>query len=255
MRVVAEASSADEELARLEGPVDLAIVDYHLGQGRDGLWLTAELKRQQPARPVLLYSAFADGALAVTALIAGADGLLGKHEIGDELCRVIRRLARGHHHLPAVTPSVADVLRSRLKPRDQAIFGMLLHGIAPAAIAEQLGISSEELHTRRTLMLRAFKPVRPSGGLPAGARPRLTTSDHCAAPIEGRRKRGSDAGSTAPWRPAGRATACRRGWARAPSLDAYRHPWKPTRTHETLTARKTNSRSTDGSQVPYSVGA
>jgi DNA-binding NarL/FixJ family response regulator len=170
MRVVAEASSADEGLGRLEGPVDLAIVDYHLGQGRDGLWLTAELKRQQPALPVLLYSAFADSALAVTALIAGADGLLGKHEIGDELCRVIRRLARGHHHLPAVTASVAHVLRSRMKQRDQAIFGMLLHGVAPATIAERLGISPEELHTRRTLMLRAFKPVRASGGLPAGAR-------------------------------------------------------------------------------------
>src|SRR5206468_2458242 len=92
------------------------------GEVHDGLWLTAHLKRREPSPRVLVYSAFADSALAVTAIIGGADGLLGKHERGQELCRAIRRLARGQHRLPAITPSVADVMRSRLEPRDRAIF-------------------------------------------------------------------------------------------------------------------------------------
>ena len=158
MRVVAEASSVDEALGRLESPFDVAIVDYHLGDGRDGLSLTADLKRLRPPPRVLIYSAFADGALAVSAVIAGADGLLSKHELGQELCRAVRRLARDLHHLPAVTASVADVMRSRLEPRDKAIFGMLLHGIAPDVIAERLSITDEELHSRSAIMLRALKP-------------------------------------------------------------------------------------------------
>lgn len=170
MRVVAEASSVDEALGRLESPVDVAIVDYHLGDGRDGLSLTADLKRLRPPPRVLIYSAFADGALAVSAVIAGADGLLGKHELGQELCRAVRRLARGLHHLPALTASVAAVMRSPLKPGDQAIFGMLLHGVAPDVIAERLSITDEELHSRRAIMLRSLKPGRAPSALPAGSR-------------------------------------------------------------------------------------
>lgn len=170
MRVTAQARSADEALGRLDGPVDVVIVDYHLGDGRDGLWLTAHLKSVEPAPRVLIYSAFADSALAVTAVIAGADGLLGKQELGEALCDAIRTLARGQHHLPAITPPVAQALRSRLPERDRAIFGMLLHGVAPEEIAERLGITPLELQARRLSMLRSLKPAPTPSRLPAGAR-------------------------------------------------------------------------------------
>lgn len=170
MRVVAEARGAEEALGTLEFPIDVAVVDYHMGDGPDGLWLTAQLKRLQPAPRVLIYSAFADGALAVTALLAGADGLLGKQELGDELCQAVRRLDRGLQNLPAITPSVAQAMRSRLEPRDQAIFGMLLHGVAPEEIAERLGMAPEALHERRAVMLSSLTPARAPSGLPKGAR-------------------------------------------------------------------------------------
>jgi DNA-binding NarL/FixJ family response regulator len=168
MRVVAEARNADEALRAHESCVDVAVVDYHLRHGQDGLWLTAALKRREPAPRVLIYSAFADGALAVLARVAGADGLLGKHELGAELCRAIRRLARGQHHLPAILSPVRDALRSRLDPRDQAIFGMLLHGIEPYVIADRLAIASDELHARRAVILRALKPARATSPSPRG---------------------------------------------------------------------------------------
>lgn len=169
MCVVTEAASVDEALAKLSSLADVAVVDYHLGEGRDGLWLTAELKRRESPPRVLVYSAFADGALATAALLAGADGLLGKHELGHELCRAIRRLARGQQHVPAITSSVAHAMRSGLEPQDQAIFGMLLHGMAPDEIVARLGITSEELHDRRAIILRSLKPARAPSGLPEGA--------------------------------------------------------------------------------------
>lgn len=170
MSVVAEARSVAEALDKLERPVDVAIIDYHLGDGRDGLSLIPHLKSRQPTARALVYSAFADGALAVTALIAGADGLLGKHELGEELCKAVRRVARGQQNLPAISQSVAHVMRSRLQPADQAIFGMLLHGIAPEDIAERLGLTPRELQIRRATILGALKPTPALSGLPAGAR-------------------------------------------------------------------------------------
>ncbi|MGN6871566.1 MAG: response regulator [Solirubrobacteraceae bacterium] len=169
MAVVAEARSAEEALGQPELPVDVAVVDYHLGEGRDGLWLATELKRLERPPHVLIYSAFADNALAVRALIAGADGLLDKRELGQELCSAIRRLARGQQYLPAIGSSLARALRSRLVPLDQSIFGMLVHGIAPDVIAERLGITREELDVRRSSMLRALKPAR--GGAARPPRP------------------------------------------------------------------------------------
>lgn len=169
MSVVTEVRSFAEALDKLERPIDVAIVDFHLGEGRDGLALIAQLKRLQPTARALVYSAFADGALAITAIIAGADGLLGKHELGEELCRAVRSVASGRPNLPAVNQSVAHVMRSRLEPRDQAIFGMLLHGIAPETIAEQLGITPQELQARRACMLHALKPRPVLSGLPHGA--------------------------------------------------------------------------------------
>lgn len=160
MRVVAEARSAQEALAQADVGVDVAVVDYHLGDGRDGLWLTAELKRLERPPQVLVYTAFADNALAVTTLIAGADGLLDKRALGPELCSAIRTLARSGQHLPAIRPSLAQVLRSRLTPRDQAIFGMLVHGTPPDLIVERLGITHDELRIRRSIMLASLGPAR-----------------------------------------------------------------------------------------------
>jgi DNA-binding NarL/FixJ family response regulator len=187
MRVAAEASSARDAIAQLEEPIDVAVVDYHLREGADGLWLTTRLKGIYRPPRVLIYSAFADGALAVTATIAGADGLLGKHELGQELCRAIRRLAAGQHHLPAVTQPLARAMRAQLEPRDQAIFGMLLHGIPHDEIAVALRITPEELLTRRSIMLGSLTRGWTHSGPAAGAgipldyeRPRRRTSRQAA---------------------------------------------------------------------------
>jgi DNA-binding NarL/FixJ family response regulator len=162
MIVVAEARSADEALGYLEEGDDVAVLDYHLGAGRDGLWATRRLKRRHGGPRVLIYSAFADSALGVAALVAGADGLLGKGSLGEELCIAIRRLAGGRQYLPAIPLSVAQAMRSQLSPSDQAIFGMLLASVPPDEIVDRLGIGPDELDDRRGIMLVALAPAAPS---------------------------------------------------------------------------------------------
>ena len=158
MVVVAEARSAVEAVSYLDDGDDVAVLDYHLGGGRDGLWATRRLKRREQVPRVLIYSAFADSALGVAALVAGADGLLGKGSLGEELCNAIRRLARGRQYLPPIPLSVAQAMRSQLRPSDQAIFGMLLAGVEPGEIVDRLTIGLDELDDRRGIMLLAIAP-------------------------------------------------------------------------------------------------
>jgi DNA-binding NarL/FixJ family response regulator len=112
--------------------------------------------------------------------VAGADGLLSKGSLGDHLCIAIRNVAAGRPQPPAINASVAHAMRSRLETADQAIFGMLLHGIDPAHIAERFAITPDELDARRSIMLRSLAPATVLSVLPAGAhapldyeRPRL----------------------------------------------------------------------------------
>lgn len=172
MTILAEAGSAEEALGRLsriEDDIDVAVVDYQLGAGRDGLALTIELGRRAHPPRVLVYSAFADLALVAPAMVAGADGLLRKDTIADELCTAIRQLASGRSYLPAVTPSVADAMAMGLEPEDRAIFAMLVHGRHSDHAAERLGLSAEELADRRARILSSLGRTPPSVLAKAGS--------------------------------------------------------------------------------------
>jgi len=167
MRVIAEASSAIAAVDQASSCPDVAVVDYHLGD-RSGLWVTHRL-RHMPCPPrILIYSAFSDGALAVAAIVAGADGLLSKSSIGQELCVAVRRLARGRQYLPSISSTMIRALGERLDSTQEAIVGMLVHGISATQIAIQLDCSEQELENERAAILAVLAPAvtraRPSTG-------------------------------------------------------------------------------------------
>ena len=165
---IAEASSASAATSELARWVDLAIVDYHLG-GRDGLWLTEQIKQRRSPPPVLIYSAFADAALAAAAIVAGADGMLRKTALTDELHIAVRRLFHGRQYFPTIPKALAATLRARLERRDQAVFSMLIEGIAAAEISARLGITPAELEARREPIVRAIAPSWGTASLSARA--------------------------------------------------------------------------------------
>lgn len=140
--------------------VHVAIVDYQLG-GRSGLWLTRTLKRRPHAPAVLVYSAFSDHLLAAACVVAGADGLVSKAAPAAELYERIRRIARGVRRLPLMPPALADTLRRRFDPREQAVFGLLLAGIPEAEIAETVGLAVDELDSLRWTMQRKLERLDP----------------------------------------------------------------------------------------------
>jgi DNA-binding NarL/FixJ family response regulator len=158
-RVLDAVSSAEEAMSVAEREeLDVAVVDYQLG-GRSGLWVSRKLKRLPRPPRVLIYSAYCDGLLAASAVVAEADGLVSKGGLGSELCDAIRAVAGGRSLLPMVPAELADVMRRRLDGDEQVIFGMSLARIPPPEIAKTLGISASGLESRQWEMLRKLKAM------------------------------------------------------------------------------------------------
>jgi DNA-binding NarL/FixJ family response regulator len=151
--------TAEAAFAFAQGtPIDAAVVDYQLG-GRSGLWCSRKLKSLPDPPAVLIYSAFSDHLLAAASVAARADGLVSKASLGSELCDQIRRAAHGDSQLPLVPPAVADSLRHRLDPTEQAIYGMMFARTADPEIAATLGLTADELEARSWMMLRKLERI------------------------------------------------------------------------------------------------
>ena len=175
---IVEAAAATRDTVDLARWIDVAVVDYHLGD-LDGLWLTQQIKELRSPPPVLIYSAFADPTLAAAAIVAGADGLVRKTSLAAELYIAIRRLFHGRAYLPAVPRGLAVALGSRLEPRDRAIFWMLIQGVAPAEICSRLSIKPTDLQRHRRSMVAA---IAPNGGV-------ASLTARTRAPLDYRRPR------------------------------------------------------------------
>jgi DNA-binding NarL/FixJ family response regulator len=165
---VGTACGAEEalRLAREQRP-DVAIVDFQLGD-RDGLSLCRQLKELPHPTRVVVYSAFADGPMALAGVIAGADGVVHKAALASELCETVRAVAAGGTAIPPAAPAARAVVAARLDPEDLPILAMLLDGTPPEEIARVMGMRPKWLAARRWAMLERLRrlPTRrnPSAG-------------------------------------------------------------------------------------------
>jgi DNA-binding NarL/FixJ family response regulator len=173
LQPVGSASGAAEALAlaRQTRP-DVAIVDFQLAD-RDGLSLCMQLKELAHPVRVVVYSAYADGPLALAGVIAGADGVVHKAALATELCDTVRAVAAGRSAIPPAAPGAQAVVAARLEPDDLPILAMLVDGTEPAEIARVLGIQPSSLAARRWAMLDRLRrmPARQAGRAARGDEP------------------------------------------------------------------------------------
>lgn len=94
IRVVAQAGSLAQARTMLGG-VDVAILDRRLPDG-DGLELIGELREASPGVKVLVMSAYEELVNRREAIEAGADRVLGKVGLPDEVFGAIRHLKGAH---------------------------------------------------------------------------------------------------------------------------------------------------------------
>jgi DNA-binding NarL/FixJ family response regulator len=112
---------------------DVVVLDYHLPHV-SGLVLCRRIKQEVLAPAVLLYSAYADPALVVPALAAGADGMVHKGAPARELLEAIRAVAAGETRFPPPIPELSQdaAVASAPEPRIDRILAEL--GV-PLAVA------------------------------------------------------------------------------------------------------------------------
>ncbi len=131
---------------------DVVLLDYHL-PGRDGLQICRRIKAAALAPKVLLYSAYASGELAIPAVLAGADGVVGKGIPARELFDAIRAVVDGEHVLPPVPRELMESAARRVDPVDLPILGMLLDHTPTDQIRDVMRMEDHVLAHRIERML------------------------------------------------------------------------------------------------------
>ena len=116
---------------------------------------------------MILYSAFADGAMTIPAIVAGADGILNKGVPARELFAAIREVAGGGDALPPVSPEQLAAAGAALDDDDLPILGMLVDRTPVHDIADTLRIDHVTLNRRVGRMLdHLTASVRPAAHRP-----------------------------------------------------------------------------------------
>ena len=150
---------------------DAVILDYHLPRA-NGLALCRSIKSDIPAPAVLLYSAFADSALVVPTVVAGADGIVDKGAPARELFQAIRAIAGGGTVLPPLIPELVRAAGAALSAEDRPLLGMLIERRPPREIAGALGVGVRELDERVAGMLAQLSVPVPAATSGRGANER-----------------------------------------------------------------------------------
>jgi DNA-binding NarL/FixJ family response regulator len=151
------ASSEDDLHAMVERTdPDVVLLDYHL-PGSDGLKLCRRLKRYNKPPAVLLYSAYADSAMVVPAILAGADGLMNKSAPAPELFDALRAVARGDRVLPPVPRALLEAATTRVEPEDMPILAMMIDGTSPAEVAEAMRAEPRDVSRRIDAMIERLR--------------------------------------------------------------------------------------------------
>ena len=163
MDVVGEATNGDEALdmaSRLEW--DVAVLDYSM-PGCSGADLVREIKRQHPARPVLVLSILPEEGHAGQVFKAGGAGYLNKESASEDLTGAIRKVAGGGKYVSA---ALAEKLATKLSPegerapheslsdREYRVMWLMASGKQINEIGAELFLSPSTISTYRARILR-----------------------------------------------------------------------------------------------------
>jgi two-component system nitrate/nitrite response regulator NarL len=161
LRVVGEASTGAEALALMRSlRPDVAILDLRM-PGLDAIQVTVLALRDSSDIKVLILSGFADAAVRVRALRAGARGFLPKECDRGQICEAVRAVAAGGLVAAEVGEAAMAGVSSEpaghstpLSAREGEILELMAAGLSGPAAARLLGVSSSTVKTHTQHLFR-----------------------------------------------------------------------------------------------------
>ncbi len=166
MEVVGEAKNGQEALELVRKvDWDVAVLDFSM-PGRSGVELIKEIKRQYPARPVLVLSMLPEEAHAAQVFKAGGAGYINKESASEELTAAIRKVVNGGKY---VSPAFAEKLATELAPdaekplhdslsdREYRVLWLLASGKQINEIATDMFLSPSTISTYRARVLKKLR--------------------------------------------------------------------------------------------------
>jgi two-component system response regulator DevR len=154
--VVGEASDCAEALALIPALTpDVALLDVVLPDG-SGIDVCRQIRSDHPAIRCLMLTSYDDDRALAAAVLAGADGYLGKQVRTGILLDALRQVALGH---PLLNPAVTRRLLRRLEAtdddsgegsdstvltgREHQVLGLIADGLSNRQIATRLDLAEK----------------------------------------------------------------------------------------------------------------
>lgn len=162
IEVVQEATNAAEALAAANtGGAELIIMDLTM-PGASGTSLIEQVRKAQPALPILVLSMHDEPGTVRRALQAGASGYITKGSSPDTLFTAVTRVGAGERFIdPSVAASLAfdaaahagGAAHQSLSPREWEVLRMIAQGVMLNQIAELLHLSPKTVTTHKTHLM------------------------------------------------------------------------------------------------------
>jgi len=166
MEVVGEAKNGQEALELVRKvDWDVAVLDFSM-PGRSGVELIKEIKRQYPARPVLVLSMLPEEAHAAQVFKAGGAGYINKESASEELTAAIRKVVNGGKYVSAafaeklateLAPDAEKPLHDSLSDREYRVLWLLASGKQINEIATDMFLSPSTISTYRARVLKKLR--------------------------------------------------------------------------------------------------
>jgi two-component system, NarL family, invasion response regulator UvrY len=146
----------------LSSPWDLVICDLHMPD-KTGMEVLAQVRRSNPALPVLIMSISPEEQYAIPVLKAGAAGYLNKDNIHEELFKAIAQVQRGKKYTSqSIAEKMTDFLHTdecavkheSLSGRELNVLRALAKGQTVSRIAAQLSLGVTTVSTYRARILK-----------------------------------------------------------------------------------------------------
>lgn len=190
--VVLEAPDCDttRALAAQHPDLDLLLLDLNL-PGVGGLALLGELRRDQPALPIVVLSALEDSATVREALARGAMGFVPKSSSNDVMLGALRLVLGGGRYIPiealpgdgTAAPAPKSLAELGLTERQLQVLALVAQGKSNKHICRELGLAEATVKIHVTAVLRALKVASRAQAIVAVNRLGLSLGSPGGAPL------------------------------------------------------------------------